>query len=250
MAGDFGSGPSLTVFSVAIINWALGDGVDPLVLLDDEVVRERQTAFDIARDVNFVLSDYYGTRAIFGDPSSKNVDSAQESWETNLRSGGLNYTALPAWYNDAFATLETLKDAQRLLDKGLLRVHERCLYIHDALESWEWDVPKGISIDLLSRETLKPKKNSFSHAGDSAFRYNIGFILRGLRPGMIASRSLSGVQEPPPEVTNGQGNPERESYYKVPGAKRGLSMASQIAADFAKISGGGRLLRFPKGRVP
>lgn len=233
VAGDVGSGPSLTSFSFMLFNWSLGDGVDPLVLVDSEVVRERQTAFDIARDVALNLREYRGSRSIFGDPASVGKDSSQESWESNLRSGGIPFSALPPWYNDRYAIKETLEDVQRLIDKGLFMVHERCYYVHECLESWEWNIPKGLTVDQVSKEHIEPKKNVFSHSGDS-LRYGAGAIIRMLRPGQISRIERNGVRAP--EELPGR-EEARLGMPFAPGANPNLSPAAQVAAAVASMLG-------------
>jgi len=75
----------------------------------------------------------------------------------------------------------TIREVQILLDSRRIRVHsKRCPVLLSAIESWEYDLPRGVPLELVSRETLRPKKNIWSHPGD-ALRYGVGAILRSLR---------------------------------------------------------------------
>ena len=96
-----------------------GRRVLPRIFLDAEVVRERTRAADIAREVLSALKPYGGRTAVVGDPAGIAADSDQESWEENLRSGGLPINCLPPFYNQDHAILETIADVQTLLDLGL-----------------------------------------------------------------------------------------------------------------------------------
>lgn len=186
---DFGSGPSATVAVVLLIDRTtireipLKDGgrrVLPRIFLDAEIVRERTRAADIAREVLSALKPYGGRAAVVGDPAGIAADSDQESWEENLRSGGLPINCLPPFYNQDHAILETIADVQTLLDLGLLFINETCYEAVNALESWAWAVPRGMNLEMLSKDSIKPRKDHFSHTGD-AIRYGVGFALRGVR---------------------------------------------------------------------
>lgn len=178
---DFGSGPSATVAAIVLVDFSDKDAQGrPMLYIDNEVYAERQTAFDIGREVIEKLWPYHGRLAVVGDPAGVAKDSDQESWEINLRSAGLPMQCLGPWYNSEHGIQETIQDVQRLIDAKRIRIHERCAYIHETFESWAWDVPRGMTLELVSKAWIKPMKNLFSHAGD-AVRYGVGFSLRGVR---------------------------------------------------------------------
>lgn len=180
---DFGSGPSATVAAIILVDFGdLDSQKRPMLYIDDEVYAERQTAYDIGKSVLGKLWPYHGRLAVVGDPAGISKDSDQESWEINLRSAGLPMNCLGAWYNSEHGIQETIEDVQRMIDAKRLRIHERCGYIHETFESWAWDVPRGMTLELVSKAWIKPLKNLFSHAGD-AVRYGVGFSLRGVRVG-------------------------------------------------------------------
>ena len=91
----------------------------------------------------------------------------------------------------------TIREVQILLDAGRIRVHaERCPVLLTTLESWECDLPRGMPLELVSRETLKPKKNLWSHPGD-ALRYGVGAGLRSCQQIRIEDLDLSELPKTP-----------------------------------------------------
>ena len=64
------------------------------------------------------------------------------------------------------------------------------------LESWEYDLPRGMPLELVSRETLKPKKDLWSHPGD-ALRYGVGAGLRSCHQIRIEDLDLSKLPRSP-----------------------------------------------------
>lgn len=178
---DFGSGPSLTV--------AVGILVEPStpqrLWVDWCMAWSRTEAVEIARQARRLVKSSYGQHlVIVGDPAGKAAESDQESWITRLQSAGMPIDALPAEYNGALIDI-ILQEAQDLLDAGRLRINRDTVgpespgaaILVAALEQWQWDVPEGVPLDLLSRAMIKPRKDAYSHPGD-AFRYAVGHALR------------------------------------------------------------------------
>ena len=187
-AADFGSGPSLTCFYWLLLNWDLGDGELPMVWVDCELVRQRTSAYEVAHDVVELGKQYGGYSWYTGDPTGKNTESDQESWESRLRQGGVPISLLPDVYNTADYTTHVLREAQLMMDSGLLKIHAtRCPFLLETVETWQWDTPRGVPIDLVNRDTIRPKKDAWSHAGDAAFRYGLG---AGLRVDYRAARAV------------------------------------------------------------
>lgn len=226
VSGDVGSGPSLTSFANILFSWQFGNGKFPLVLIDNEVCRERTSAYSIAKDVLFCMGDYGGRRFVVGEPVAKAKDPQQESWESHFRSAGLPFSSLPASYNDPFVIRETLGEINELVRLGLFRVHERCLYIMECIESWEWDLPRGMTLEMVNKESLKPKKNIFSHPGDG-LRYGTGFILRSLRHGSLQKPSTDPDPRPAPESMVAE---DRDNFFRDPNYEaRAVSVSSRIS---------------------
>ena len=196
---DFGSGPSWTVCLFILVNFDLGkeysDGKGgtlrlPAMWLDRELVWQRVPVLDIGNQIMAAMQEYSDTAWHFGDPAGRNVESDQESWQSNLNAAGVPITCLDGAYNTETLRDESIIECQMMLDRGLFKVNlERCPLFMSALESWEWDVPAGISIEAMNRATLKPRKDGWSHPMD-AFRYAVS---AGLRIGASAFRNVIGA---------------------------------------------------------
>lgn len=180
---DFGSGPSWTTWIALLVEWQK-EGF-PLLRADYELVFERTRATDIAVDILAVLRERYGVQVwIVGDPAGRNKESDQSSWETNLQVAGLPVHCLPPDFNSHEMIDTTLLEVQQLVDQALFKINlDACPILATAMESWQYDLPSGIPLELISRETLKPRKDQWSHLGD-ALRYAAGAALRIPREGL------------------------------------------------------------------
>ena len=174
---DFGSGPSLTVCLLALIDWPADRGESPTIWVDRELFFQREPVASIGADIVNATSLYGNGWALVGDPAGRNKESDQESWESNLRRAGVPLTCLDAEYNDPHLISETLGNIETLAAEGRLRIHERCTYLLECLEAWTWDVPAGIPLELVNRQQIKPRKDQWSHGGD-ALRYLVGAAVR------------------------------------------------------------------------
>lgn len=195
---DFGSGPSLTTAVIILIDMSdqqvFGGKSVPMYYIDGEVVRERTTAFDVARAVLDRLQTvpYRGRLMVVGDPSGIAKDSDQESWEANINRGGLPLRCLDPWYNSEHGIQETLTDVQRLFEQGRLKINESCYEVLSTIESWAWNIPRGATLETVSRNSIQPRKDYFSHTGDGV-RYGIGFAIRGVR--LRAGRAVAATEQ-------------------------------------------------------
>ena len=187
-AMDFGSGPSFTVLLLAIVDWGDPPQAPPNVWIDRELYWERRPSWEIAKDGKGALVEYGGPRVVVGDPAGKAAEHDQESWESSLQAGGLPVYCLPPQYNEHYTIGKTLTELGQGLERGWVRIHrERCKVLLEACEQWEWDLPRGIPLELVNRAEIKPKKDHWSHFGDAA-RYLVGFTLRSLKPKVVKSR--------------------------------------------------------------
>ena len=174
---DFGSGPSFTVFTLALLEY-LKDAKHPRAWVDLCLIWQAEQASVVASEIREALDEYAGRGTAYGDPAGWNRESDQESWGSRLNAAGAEIHQLDAWYNEAKAITLTLQDWQQMLDEGTMRVHRsRAGYFWEAIERWELQAPKGVPVTLLHRPNLKPKKDSYSHPGDTG-RYLAGVILR------------------------------------------------------------------------
>ncbi len=174
---------------LTLVAW---DNGEPSFWVDHELIYQRVAAHEIAAKIIAAVEADYGHNHWFvGDPAGRNKESDQESWESNLQRAGVPIDCLSAEFNTPHMIDETLREVQILLDADRIRVHrQRCPVLMSAIESWEYDLPRGLPLELLSRETLKPKKDLWSHPGD-ALRYGVGAMLRqewGLREDLDLSK--------------------------------------------------------------
>lgn len=178
---DFGSGPALTVLLRALLSW--GDPPDrpPMLWLDSEQFWQRVSSTAIAAEILEKGQEYGGPRIDFGDPAGSAVEHDQESFESALQAEGCPLHCLEAKYNSPFMLHTSIRETQHLFDIGHLRIHrERCPVTLEAVESWEWDLPKSIPLELVNREQIKPRKDTWSHFGDALVRYLVAGALREL----------------------------------------------------------------------
>ena len=179
VAMDFGSGPSLTAAAYILVSWDMDGHPDPLMLLDRLQVWQRQPAAVVAQEIRDTLAESYGHNVyVVGDPAGVQAESDQESWESNLQSAGLPIRCLPAEYNGPGHIDEALKTLQRVLDQRRLLIHrKRAAMAMETVESWQWDIPASLPLELVNRAEIKPRKDVWSHPGD-AMRYGVSVALR------------------------------------------------------------------------
>jgi hypothetical protein len=210
-ATDFGSGPSLFCTYWMLVNWDEGHSDLPMIYVDAELARQRKSAYELGPEMIEIGRQYGGFGFYTGDPAGKAAESDQESWETRLRSTGVPISVLSDEYNTADYITATLREGQLLMDLGLLKIHEeRCPLLFETLESWEWDIPKGVPLERVNRDTLRPRKDLWSHSGDAAFRYGAAVAIR-TSPKL--ARAMTKALEESPEM-------RKSSAYEVtaPGA--------------------------------
>lgn len=206
---DFGSGLSWTVTGPALVSWDHGKDMRhadgsvvrlPLILVDRELVWQRVSVADIAREILEVRAGYSGLAWHFGDPAGTAAESDQESWQSNLNAAGVPIVCLPGVFNTATLRDQSIIEAQMLMDLGLFRVHEtRCPLLMKAIEIWEWELPAGIderSIQFMSRDMLKPRKDGWSHVGDALILYLVSALLRIGRAAFDSTGDLASVSLP------------------------------------------------------
>lgn len=209
-AMDFGSGPSWTTKVWILVEWRDQDPV-PWLWVDLAKAWQERAAGEIAVEALEAYGDYSDARWSVGDPAGKNRESDQASWIDRLGAEGLAVTPLDG-YNAGVMITETLREVQRVIDMGRLRVHrDRAALVLEAVESWEWALPEGVPLEAVSREHIKPKKDAWSHIGD-ALRYGVGAVLR---------------------MPRGRADEAAEIAKALP-----RTAGSEIAAMFSRIQGG------------
>jgi len=171
---DFGSGPSRLVCFFALVE-TLEDGTVG-IWLDDELTWIHTAWTQAAGDYREIAGHYGGPKVGYGDPAGKARESDQTSWEQKLQRGGVPLFCLPAWFNTRDGIDWTIRETQRMLDSGRLRIHRRCRYAHEVLDGWRRDAPEGVDLTHFSKAYISPRKDDFSHGGD-ALRYLVGGVL-------------------------------------------------------------------------
>lgn len=176
-AMDFGSGPSLTVAGFAFVEFT-DDPDKPNIWVDRVLAFSRVPAEEIAHDIIATLASYPPSAHLVGDPAGVQVDSEQESWESRLQGYGVPLSCLDAKYNTDFYITDTINDTQVALTEERLKFHEdRALLAVEAVESWQWDLPRSVPLDFVRKSEIKPRKDKWSHPGDM-IRYLVGYVIR------------------------------------------------------------------------
>jgi hypothetical protein len=178
---DFGTGVSWTVAVWILVDYDNSPHPEiPLMKVDLEKIWSRTQAEEIGAEMVDAHTGTYSDNYFFtGDPSGTNPESDQDSWQTRLNDAGVPLRCLPAEYNSHDILNDAgLSEVQSLLDAGLLQIHAtRCPISLEALESWEYDIPEGLDVRFLSRETIRPRKDSWSHICQ-AIEYGVTWLMR------------------------------------------------------------------------
>jgi hypothetical protein len=168
-AWDFGTGPSMLVCLLAMLELPPANRPDqlPRIWLDDELWWYAENWLTAAKDVRQrVQRNGYGRHILHvGDPTGKNRESDQQSWETNLRAGGIPLRVLPDWANTNEGREWLIRTAQLYMDSGKLIWHSRCRKWNAAVREWRRDIPGGAVLEGLDLERIKPKHDQHSHPG-------------------------------------------------------------------------------------
>jgi Terminase large subunit, T4likevirus-type, N-terminal len=168
-AWDFGSGPSMLVCGLALVELPPADQPNrlPRIWLDDECWWYAEKWIVAAADVRQrIATNGYGHHVIHGgDPTGKSPESDQGSWESNLRAGGIPLQVLDAWCNTQDGREWLIRYTQALIDSGNLIVHQRCRKVLGAIREWRRDLPRGVVLEGLDLERIKPKHDVHSHPG-------------------------------------------------------------------------------------
>jgi hypothetical protein len=160
---DFGSGPSLSCCLLALLEW---DGKNPIptIWLDDELVWKGTSFQTVANDTLQRLTQYGSSKKFHvADPASKNRESDQSSWLSNLQGCGIPLQALPGEFNTRDGIDDSIRLVQWMLDSRKLRIHERCKHTLEALQSWRYDIPDGVPPELMNKTWIAPRKDVYSH---------------------------------------------------------------------------------------
>lgn len=161
---DFGEGRSMLASIWALSEWMPNGKIR--LWVDQELCWYAASWRSAAADCLMVKGERYPSNAWHhtGDPSGVSPESDQESWESNLRAGGIPMHCLPLSWNNRQEAEWGIKFVQDMLDDGRLLVHQRCRVLWDSLEMWRRSLPKGVDIDELDRAYIRPDHGKHSHA--------------------------------------------------------------------------------------
>ena len=172
---DFGSGPSLLSCVISIVDMSGGPG-EIKVYVDQDITWKQSDWKVAAADTKAAMAQYGGMRIHFGDPAGTHHDSSQNSWESNLQGGGVPLVCHQGWYQTREGMEWMIKEVQKFLDEGRLKIHRRCNYLWSCMENWRRDAPPGVEIDWISRAYIPARKDVYSH-GANALMYMLAGVL-------------------------------------------------------------------------
>lgn len=160
---DFGSGASLLVCLFAVVEWS-ADRRRFEVWIDDELSWSQTGWSQAATDAVDKLRNYGGPRLHYGDPAGVQRESNQQSWESNLKGGGIPLWCLPAPVNASEVMELEIKAIQHLINSGLVHVHRRCALLLESMRSWRRNLPEFMTVDMATRAYVAPRHDAASHA--------------------------------------------------------------------------------------
>lgn len=187
---DFGSGPSDLVCFLWLVEFREGRF---RLWLDQEFVWRseawRAAADDVLDGEKGLRQNYAVYGVHFGDPSGVNRESDQESWVTNLQSGGVPIVALPGSANTQQQREWQIRKVGALMADGTLRIHRRCTYALECVERWTRHLAAGQTVESSSVLYVPPRHDRYSHGGTA-----MCFGIAGLLPAIAEMMVGVGVQ--------------------------------------------------------
>lgn len=172
---DFGSGPSHTVCLLGMLEFHSNDPI-PTLWIDEELIWQAAGSDQVINDSLARVESYSKSfRCHWGDPASVQRESDQQSWATKLQAAGLPFSQLPYDFNTKEGIDRCIKIVQKMLDLGKIKIHERCRGLIGAIDSWRYDIPDGVPLDLVSKAWIAPRKDVHSHPGN-ALMYLAGAV--------------------------------------------------------------------------
>lgn len=213
---DFGSGPSLLVCINAIVEHL--DSGKFRLWIDSELVWSRTEWVTAAADAVKLMRGY-GSKdwTAYGDPSGSNPESNLESWETNLRAGGVPMFCLPTEvHKDSTAVEWSIRKVQGMIDNDRLRVHDRCRYVWSCLENWARHAPTGADLDYISRAYIAPKHDIYSHGGKALL-----YLIEGaMRQVALRAQTTLAARQAERDILAGAKMPAQDAIKAARGLRR------------------------------
>jgi len=161
---DFGSGPSLTVAVLFVVDWASGT-----LYMDRCLNWSRVKGESIARELHAAATGTYGRPIVVcPDPTGRAKGVDQISWHDRIAEGGARLMVPPDSINDVDSKQAYLEEMQEELDDGRLMINEDESILLRALQRAGWDLPKGADISMVARATIGVRKDESSHFLEAA----------------------------------------------------------------------------------
>lgn len=165
-AFDFGQSISLTSWVHA---WY--DAKTDILYFNDYFNFTDETV-DIIKEKIYDSDKLLGDGATSAGPRTVNgvARTNAKNWFQNLDEVGVSVERVHKKSDEAFINL-----FQKKLNEGKIRITEGGIFkknpkhpnILEALTNYQWDLPAGTIPENISKETVKPKKNMYSHIADA-----------------------------------------------------------------------------------
>lgn len=160
---DFGSGTSLLVCILSVVDFEAGIRAPFTWWIDDVRVWERQSWEVAAEEVLGLLDGYGGLRWHLGDPAGTQVQADQQSWQTHLSGAGIPLKCLDKSYNDFEPKEWGIRNVQHMINSRRIRVHaDKCKPLIKAMKTWRRKLLPGVELSAAAGR-VAPMKDWPSH---------------------------------------------------------------------------------------
>lgn len=180
---DFGSGPSPTVYTELLLDWSDVEehpdfGRTPMMFADACVPRWRAEPHEIAADVLAAREGKQGSWSVYGDPAGRAVDVTQGSWESSLNACGLPLVCLAHQpFAEHHFILRAIRFVDWMLQRGRLRIRSDLDPVIGAVQTWQWDIPRGLALELVNRAWIGWRKDQPSHFCESLWYGAVAVVM-------------------------------------------------------------------------
>lgn len=174
-AMDIGHGPSATTCVLAMLDWDASQPSEiydrlPVAWVDWSYEWERTTEAEITDQILDEIGSTYKTKRkgrvweVYADPAIETVGHGQMTTKDEYEAAGLYPVPLSDGVLARESILQWLKIVGEALKLGLIRCHrDRAALLLYAMESWEWDIPRGRTLSEMPKSAIKWGKGRHSH---------------------------------------------------------------------------------------
>lgn len=137
----------------------------PRLWVDEVAAYQRQPAEAIGQDLARRLTGL--DAEAWSDPESQAIEDEHrrrllETWGRDLRRAGLPVRALPPPYLERHFLAQGLLLVDSLLVAGRIRIADGAARLYEAIEQWQWDLPAGVRVDQVSRDSIRWRRDGWS----------------------------------------------------------------------------------------